>query len=129
MANTISRQTINDGERNLVVKVHIAGDGTGDESATALITMTDYNDIPDNVKVMRVQGELSGFSLTMAWDATTDVDCCRVPTGESDVDYIYIGGLINNSGAGKTGNIVFTTLGLDNGDAGTIVIEMRKRGA
>jgi hypothetical protein len=39
---------------------------------------------------------------------------------------LEIGGLTNNSGAGKTGAISFTTLDQSAGDAYTVVLEMQK---
>jgi hypothetical protein len=47
-------------------------------------------------------------------------------TRSTQQDYSKIGGLTNNSGAGKTGAISFTTLDQSAGDAYTVVLEMQK---
>jgi hypothetical protein len=39
------------------------------------------------------------------------------------MDYSSFGGLPNNAGAGKTGDVLFTTVGAAAGDRYTIVIE------
>jgi len=41
-------------------------------------------------------------------------------------DYDCIGGLWDNSGAGKTGQVLFSTLDMTAGDAYTIILEMVK---
>jgi len=42
------------------------------------------------------------------------------------MDFSDFGGLTNNSGAGKTGNVAFTTSDASSGDMYTIVIECIK---
>ena len=52
MANTITTQTIVDGERNLVTKTTILGDGSGEETATLLIDASTFSGAPDTVKIL-----------------------------------------------------------------------------
>lgn len=129
MAITVSKQTIINGPRNLVVKVHIDGPAT----TTANITSTNIVDVSalsaEEVKIMKVQSSLSGFTAELIWDATTDVHALSIPEDDFEGDYRQFGGLINNAGAGKTGDILLSSLGsLEPGTHGTITIEMRKRG-
>ena len=127
MANTITRQTVLNGARNVVIKLSIVGDGSGEETATSAFDASAFDTA--DAKIMSVKGSLSGFSLRLLWDATADVDAAAFDAGaEVDACYRRIGGLINNAGSGKTGDIMFTTLGLGAGDAGHLVIELRKRG-
>lgn len=128
MVNTITKQTLVDGERNLVVKVQISGDGSGEETATNLIDVSTFANAPSEVKIRRIKGDLVGFSAQLVWDADTDVKIVDLnSTGEIDLDYTRFGGLINDAGSGKTGDIMLTTSGLGSGDEGTLTLEMQKR--
>jgi hypothetical protein len=63
----------------------------------------------------------------LLWDATTDVVCLTL--GENDFvsfNFARFGGLTNNAGAGKTGDLLFTTVGAGSGDKYTVVIEVLK---
>lgn len=127
MANTITTQTIVDGAKNLVTKTTILGDGTGEETATLLIDASTFSGAPDKLKIVRIQAYLTGFSVKLLWDATTDVTAIELPAGgDLSMDFEKFGGLINNAGTGVTGDIMFTTVGLGAGDTGTIVLEMKK---
>lgn len=127
MVNTITPQTIVDGERNVVSKIHIAGDGSGEETATQLLDVSAFTGTPATVKIVRLGGYLSGFSVELLWDATANVTITNIPADdEFEIDAVPYGGLINNAGTGITGDILFTTVGLGLGDKGTIILEMKK---
>lgn len=127
MPNTITKQTIHDGDRNLVVKVNIAGDGSGDESSTELIDASSYKNAPSDLKIMRIVGTLSGFALTLEWNASANVDAYTIPGDEDvDIDFSQFGGLPNNAGSGKNGDIDFTTVGLGSED-GSFTLYMKKK--
>ena len=51
-----------------------------------------------------------------------------ITAGDSDQDFTVEGGLVNNAGAGKTGDIMLTTRGIGV-EEGTIVLHMKKRDA
>lgn len=127
MALTITKQTIHDGERNLVVKVHLLGDSL-EATAAQLIDVSAYAGAPDNVKVTRIVASLENFHCTLLWDATTDVSFVDIPAGDSDQDFTAEGGLVNNAGTGVTGDIMLTTRGVGV-EEGTIVLHMKKRAA
>ena len=133
MANTITKQTLSDGDRNLVVKITIEGDGTGDETDVELIDISTYTssstDKPiDNVSVNRISGNLTGFSIKLSWDATSNVMLASFDTSEFDSDYFSdFGGLVNPKASGYTGDILFTTTGLGAGDNGFLILEMVKK--
>lgn len=127
MANVITRQTLVDGEVNLVVKATIVGDGVaGDYSDELLIDLSTYTGSASTVKIMRLKAALNGFSATLEWDATTNVDAYSIPADESVyLDFRSEGGLINNAGTGVTGDILIDTSGLG-AEEGTIILYMRK---
>ena len=64
MAITVTKQTIHDGARNLIVKVHLLGD-TNEATALLLIDVSSYAGSPDNVKVTRIVASLENFHATL----------------------------------------------------------------
>ncbi len=128
MADAVATQTLVDGARNAVLKFTNVSDGTG-ESAVVKVTASSLSGAPSEVKIQRIVATTSGMAVRILWDATTDVDAFLVPTDTSvDFDFRDIGGLDNNSGAGKTGNINFTTIGHTSGDVYTIILYLVKTG-
>ena len=130
MAITLTKQTIHDGPRNLVVKVKLLGDSV-EATAVLLINVSDYSNptpgVGASVKLMRVVSALENFHVTLLWDADTDVPFCDVPAGNHDQDFSKEGGLVNNAGTGITGDIMITTSGIGV-EEGTLVLHMKKRG-
>lgn len=127
MANTISRVQLNDPSAtvNYVLKVAIEGDGSGEETATRLnVASADLGSTP---KIMAIKADLVGFSAKLLWDATTDIMAFEIPDSSYvDHDFYHEGGLPNNAGSGKTGDLLITTTGLGSADAGWIEIHFRK---
>jgi len=115
MAHTITTQTLVDGSRNTVIKVNIKGDGASGELAAAIIyNASDYVTESTSNKLMEIEFCLNGFSAELFWDADTDVPLISLDKDISeDQKYWTEGGLINNAGTGKTGDIVITTVGLN----------------
>ena len=67
------------------------------------------------------------MSVQVLWDATADVPAFTLPQNHSGaMDWTPQGGLHNNAGAGKTGNILFTTTGHAVGDTYTVTLYMHK---
>jgi|TARA_R100001530_G_scaffold413_3_gene624 hypothetical protein len=127
MVNTITQQTLTEGPRNIVSKVKITGDGSGDESATILVNVSEFGVPPGSVSILRIKTMLIGFTVKLLWDADTNVDIIDLPVGEQHMDFNSYGGFYNNAGVGVTGDILFTTTGLGSGDEGTIILEMKKK--
>ena len=131
MANSITRQTIIDGSKWLVVKIHIEGDGSGEETNTVLVDASTYNPAFTDESICILHANLSGFTCDLIWDATANVVITNVPDYEvhlSSDEMKSFGGLPNNAGAGKTGDILFSTVGLGAGDHGTITLKIKKKG-
>lgn len=126
MANTVEIQTLVNGQRNLVLKIHIDGDGSGEETATTIVDVSAYS--ATEVSIQSLQSTLSGFTAEILWDADTDKHAFNIADFDVNQDFRRYGGLINNAGAGKTGDIKITTVGLGSGDTGHIVLAMKKRG-
>ena len=127
MANDLTLQVLHDGDRNAVVKLVIEGDASGDESATTIVDIS--NDLVmgprSEVKVQRVTSILGGFTANLLWDADADVAMLALPADSFDACFRDIGGLRNNAGDGKTGDIKLTTVGLG-AEVGTILLHLAK---
>jgi len=131
MADAVTSQTIIDGERNCVMKFTNVSDGTG-ESAVAKV---DVSALASNsagvacseVRVMRVSHAIVGMSVQLFLDATSNVLLMELAeSSNGHMDFKDFGGLPNNAGSGKTGDILLTTKGHSSGDTYSIVIEMIK---
>ena len=126
MANAIAKQLILNGSSNYVIKVTIVGDGSGELTNQLLLNAT--GDCGTTDKIMKIDANFTGFSGTIKWDATTSVVATQI-TADKDVhlDFWKIGGIVNNAGTGKTGDVVLSTAGLGAGDAGDITIWIKKK--
>lgn len=124
MADAVSSQTVIDGDKNVVMKFTNLSDGTG-EAAVLKVDVSALNGAPSRVKVNKVHFNVNGMVVTMLWDATTDVRILELE-GHGTFDFTKFGGLINNAGAGITGDILFTTTAAALNDSYSIVLEMAK---
>jgi hypothetical protein len=131
MADAVTSQTILDGERLFIGKFTNISDGTG-ESGVVKIDVSALNANAsglacNGIKINKIWAQTVGMSIDILWDATTDLLCETVPENQFYLmDYSSFGGLPNNAGSGKTGDVLFTTVGAAAGDRYTIVIEAIK---
>lgn len=128
MADSVTSQTILDGPRNAVMMFTNLSDGTG-ESAVLKVDVSGLSAPPGQtctgVTVWRVLYDIFGMSVSMLWDADTDVRFL-VLAGYGNHDFSLTSGIPNNAGAGKTGDIRFTTNGASSGDTYSIMLHMTK---
>lgn len=128
MADAVTSQTILDGERLFIGKFTNISDGTG-EAGVVKIDVSALNANAsglacNGIKINKIWAQTVGMSIDILWDATTDLLCETVPENQFYLmDYSSFGGLPNNAGTGKTGDVLFTTVGAAAGDRYTIVIE------
>lgn len=125
MADTVTSQTLVDGEKNVVMKFTNFSDGTG-EVAVLKVDVSGLSGSPASVKITRVKYFIGGMSVRILWDATSDVDAIILNEGQGEIDFKNFGGIQNNAGAGVTGDINFTTAGASVNDSYTIILEMQK---
>lgn len=126
MADAVATQTIVDGKRHVVQKFTNVSDGTG-ESEVVKVDVSALNGAPSEVKIMRVHYSTFGMGVRVLFDASTDIVALLIPADSDGVfDFTSFGGIPNNSGSGKTGDIMFTTVGHSSGDTYTIVMECEK---
>ncbi len=126
MANAVTRQVLVNGSRNYVIKFTITGDGSGEETGVRVNDTS--GDMGTSNKIMKIDSGFAGFSGTLLFDADTDVKAVTIPEAVNFVqDYHYTGGIINNAGTGKTGDILLATAGLGSGDVGHILLYVKKK--
>ena len=131
MADTVTSQTIQDGERKAVLKFTNISDGSG-ESA---VKKVDVSALASNssgtacteVAVSKIWWQCVGMGVELLNDATTDTLIIGLsPDSNGMHDYSSFSGIPNDSGSGKTGDIMFTSIGASNGDTYTVILELLK---
>lgn len=107
MASAI--QVLEDSHRNYIIKTV----GTGAEAATLIVDVSALGIPCSAVKLWEVTYDVGVSTVaTLLWDATADVSILTMTEGPGQsVSFADIGGLTNNSGAGKTGDVLLTVTG------------------
>ena len=130
MADAVNSQTLFDGDSQAVMKFNNVSDGTG-ESA---VLKVDVSALKANylgktctgVSIRKITAMISGMSVNVLWDADTDVSAVVLAPGMYTLNFDDTAILGNNAGTGKTGDILFTTVGASSGDTYSIILEMIK---
>ena len=131
MADNVTSQTILDGERLFIAKYTNISDGTGEVAVNKVIVANlapnAFNLACNGVKINKIWMAVHGLEVRILWDATTDLLAWQATSnGPYLMDFSSFGGISNNSGAGRTGNIAFTTHAPTVGGSYTIVLECIK---
>lgn len=131
MADAVTSQTILDGERLFIAKFTNISDGTGETAALKIDVSTlnpnSFSLACNGVKINKIYGTTHGMEVRILWDASTDVFAWQLPQNSNYLmDLSSFGGIPNNAGAGKTGNVLFTTVDASAGDMYSIVLECTK---
>jgi hypothetical protein len=131
MADAVATQTLFDGERMAIMKFTNISDGTGETKVTKVdvstLTPNAFNRPCDGVTIVKIHAFTRGLELEMFWDATTDVLVTAIPQNTMySMDFTQFGGLWNDAGAGKNGDVQFSTVAASAGDTYTIILEMVK---
>ncbi len=131
MADAVATQILFDGERTAIMKFTNISDGTGETKVTKVdvsaLTPSSFSKACDGVTITKIHALTHGMEVDMYWGATTDVLIGVIPQNQMySMDLTQFGGLWNNAGAGKTGDVLFSTRDLSTGDTYTIVLEMVK---
>ena len=130
MVDAVTSQVIFDGTRTAVMKFTNISDGTGEIAALKVdvSALSGYQGAScTGVNIVTLDAMTVGMGVDILWDATTDVVCYTIGADQFvSFDFARFGGVTNNAGSGKTGDISFTTIGAIAGDRYTIVLEMTK---
>ena len=116
MANLLTTQILVDGPRNTVIKVAGVLD-TSDLAQTIIVqpsTLWQSNNkdiVNTKARIKQITYNVEDtLSVNLFWDATTPL-LIEELVGRGKMDYHHYGGLVNNAGAGVTGNILLATQG------------------
>ena len=117
MANIADIQILTDGPRHTVVKLSGILD-TADIAVTDLLDPALRSDMgpfagmkASQYRIDKITYEIEDtLAVNLFWDATADVLIASL-VGRGEIDAYPYGGLQNNSGAGKTGKIQYSTAG------------------
>ena len=133
MADAVASQIIVDGPSFVAIKLTNISDGTGESAVTKVdvsaleadsrtgLSCTDVN-------IERIWWQCIGMKVRILFDADTDVMAIELGENQSgNNDYSIFGGLTNNAGTGKTGDVKFTTVGASSGDTYTVILYLRKK--
>jgi len=133
MADAVASQTIVDGPVFVALKLTNISDGTG-ESAVVKVDVSALEADSrtglscTDVNIERIWWQCIGMKVRILFDADTDVMAIELGENQSgNHDYSIFGGLVNNAGTGKTGDVKFTTVGASSGDTYTVILYMRKK--
>lgn len=131
MANSFLKQVIEEGARNLIVKLTGVLD-TSDLSVTTAIDHTLYNmsgigPTPTGFRIDHIDFAITDqLEIQLQWHATTNVVILPL-AGRGKQSYHHYGGLQNNSGVGKNGDIDIVTTGWTSGtQVFNIILDMIK---
>jgi len=130
MADVVSSQLLSDGLSQAVMKFNNVSDGTGESAVlkvdVSTLAVNQNGAACTGVTIRRIHASVNGMSVNILWDAATDVSSFIVSPGIYSFD-LSTAPLWNNAAAsGKTGDILFTTIGASSGDTYSIILEMIK---
>ena len=131
MADAVATQTIIDGSKTAVLKFTNVSDGSG-ESA---VTKVDVSALANNsigqactgAYIQKIWWQCIVMKVQILFDASSDVLAIQLGENQSGFhDQSGFGGIPNNAGSGKTGDIQFTTVGHTSADSYTIILQVAK---
>ena len=131
MVDAVATQTIQDGQKMDVQKFTNVSDGTGEDAVVKVdvstLSANARGDACTGVTIEKIWWQCIGMKVQILFNATTNVFCIELGENQSGHhDYTYFGGLTNNAGTGKDGDVLFTTVGHTSADTYTIIMSMRK---
>ena len=131
MADAVTSQTIQDGERKAVLKFTNASDGSGEYAVkkvdVSALAANSAGDTCTGVAINKIWWQCTGMSVKIEFDATSNVLAIGLSEDSNGYhDYSNFSGIPNNAGSGVTGDLDFTTVGAGSGDTYMIVLELIK---
>lgn len=131
MADAVTSRTLVDNQTTAIVLLTNISDGTG-ESLVTKVTPSSFaaNALGQScttVSVQKIHSACHGMEFRLYWGASTNVFFFgSAQNSQYTFDLSNFGGITNNAGTGKTGNILLSTADASSGDTYTIILEMKK---
>ena len=131
MADAVTSQTIQDGQKTAVVKFTNLSDGSGESAVKKVdVSALQANHLGQactSVSVARIYWATRGMGVNLEFDASTNVLLTGLPADSTgDEYYDLFTGIPNNAGSGVTGDIDLTTVGHSSGDTYSIILGLNK---
>ena len=131
MADAVTSQTIQDGQRTAILKFTNVSDGTGESAVkkvdVSALTKNHLGQDCSGVQINKIWWQCTGMAVKVEFDATSNVLAIGLSEDSNGYhDYSNFSGIPNNAGSGKTGDLDFTTVGHDSGDTYMIILELIK---
>jgi hypothetical protein len=136
MADAVTTQVLHKGDHNnrYVVRLTSLSDGTG-ESAVIKVDISTLGvtqgeaGAPSKTctwtTVEKIEYNVSGMTVSLLWDHTTDDVIARLGSGFGCEDFKKVGGLHDPKSSGGTGDILLTTAGHTSGDTYDITLYLK----
>jgi hypothetical protein len=118
MADTVRTQLIHNGPKNYVVHLTNTSDGTGENKVKkvdiATINATSTMPPIDRLSLLKYTCSTINMGVIILWEATTSIPMLIFPQNYNTiVDLTTRGGIANDAGAGRTGNVLLSTVGAE----------------
>lgn len=131
MADALTSQVIQDGGHTAILKFTNISDGTG-QAAAVLVDVSSLssdpltNQVCNGVTLQSISYSNVGMGVELLWDANANVPLLNLLQNWSDQLDFSDYGIPNNSGTGRTGDILITTTGATAGDAYFLLLTLTK---
>ena len=119
------------GKQDILVYLTVASDGSEEtdyvvyDSSAHATTLGISDPLTCTLREVYFSSNSAAGVLHLEWDATTDVLAIPLTNQAKHLCFDKIGGLKNQGGTGRTGDITLTTTGLAAGDSIMIVLKVR----
>lgn len=126
-APTPTTQLLLDDSKRTVIKVVIPGGGDANISAATIVDVSALVGAPATVAIEKIDFSIYNCAATLIWDATADVNCA-ILSGTGVFEYRSGAPLVNNAGAGVTGDVQLSTINYSGTglSGGTIILHLVK---
>lgn len=129
MADAVDVQVLHSGPRHIGVRICNLSDGTGETAVKKIdkSSLAGFDGVePTTLSLERISWAITGMSVTVAFDHTTDDVIAQLGEGSGEHDYTKYGGALQDpASAGDTGDVVVTTTGHSAGDTYDILMLFR----
>ena len=131
MADAVTTNTLFNGDKRLVLQLLNASDGTGEtlviKANSSVYTGPNAPDTTTHFVIEEITWDVQGFThVDLYFDETTDVAAAKL-SGQGYKDYREVGGLVDPTDAGTTGDILLSTIGATALSTYDITISLRKK--
>ncbi len=133
MPHTVNITKVLDGDRHLILRVFIKGDGLSADLAGYTImnptsTLNPTYPAKPFATIEEIWFDLDGFNMRLDFDDVVDPPAWTLSQGiGSYIDFRSMGGIADRSGLDGTGKLLLSTIGLDTAaKQGTIILKIRK---